>query len=323
MPANEQDDIGQRPGGNLDAPIPVTIVGGYLGAGKTTLVNHVLRHADGMRIAVLVNELGDLAIDADLIVARDGDMVAVAGGCVCCSYGSDLMAALMDLAQRQPRFDHVVLEVSGVALPRPVAASVSLLPAYTNDGIVVLVDATAVRRLAADRYLADTIDLQLAAADIVILNKIDLVDGASRDQLLAWLQEKAPGARAIPTVNAALPVDVITAARLGRTRPASGFTLPRHMADIYHTEVIEFPGVVDPHALGQALAAPELGLLRAKGIVAGPGETTWTIQVVASRCDVIQRPMLPRGVGRIVCIGLKHQIDMARLLELPARWLQA
>ena len=82
--------------------IPVTVIGGYLGAGKTTLVNHLLRAADGLRLAVLVNEFGSLAIDEDLILARDDNLISLAGGCVCCSFGSDLMTALMDLQQMQP-----------------------------------------------------------------------------------------------------------------------------------------------------------------------------------------------------------------------------
>ena len=105
--------------------LPVTVIGGYLGAGKTTLVNHLLRHAGGRRIAVLVNDFGALPIDADLIEARDGDLLAIAGGCVCCSYGSDLMDALAALLERSPRPDHLVIETSGVALPGSVARSAS------------------------------------------------------------------------------------------------------------------------------------------------------------------------------------------------------
>ena len=82
--------------------LPVTLIGGYLGAGKTTLVNHLLHHADGRRLAVLVNEFGDLPIDADLIEARDGNLISIAGGCICCSFGSDLVAALLNIKQREP-----------------------------------------------------------------------------------------------------------------------------------------------------------------------------------------------------------------------------
>ncbi|MBL8673866.1 MAG: GTP-binding protein, partial [Rhodospirillales bacterium] len=96
----------------MSAALPVTVIGGYLGAGKTTLVNHLLRHAGGRRIAVMVNDFGALAVDADLIEAERGDVLDIAGGCVCCSYGSDLMAALMELPRRRPDLDHVALEAS-------------------------------------------------------------------------------------------------------------------------------------------------------------------------------------------------------------------
>ena len=97
--------------------IPVSVIGGYLGAGKTTLVNHLLRNANGRKLAILVNEFGELPIDADLIEADDGDMISIAGGCICCSYGSDLVGALMELPERMPDMDGMLIEASGVALP--------------------------------------------------------------------------------------------------------------------------------------------------------------------------------------------------------------
>ena len=90
-------------------PIPVTLIGGYLGAGKTTLVNHLLRQREGRRIAVLVNDFGDLSIDADLIEAREGELLRLAGGCVCCSFGSDLVAALLQMRALRPAPDHILI----------------------------------------------------------------------------------------------------------------------------------------------------------------------------------------------------------------------
>ena len=155
-------------------PIPVTVIGGYLGAGKTTLVNHLLRHAGGTRIAVLVNDFGELPIDADLIESKHDDVIGIAGGCVCCEIGSDLVDALRTLAARDPPPQQVLVETSGVALPGAVAGAVGLLPAYRLDATVVLADAETVRERAADRYLGDTVTRQLAEADIVVLNKADL-----------------------------------------------------------------------------------------------------------------------------------------------------
>ena len=170
--------------------LPLTILGGFLGAGKTTLVNHLLRHANGLRLAVLVNEFGELPIDEDLIDAQDDDLISISGGCVCCSYGSDLTRAMMDLAAMDPPPDHVLLEASGVAIPGAIAASVSLLPSYLTDGIIVLADAETLRQNAVDRYMGDTVLRQLDDADLLILNKCDLVERSQLATLRDWIEQR-------------------------------------------------------------------------------------------------------------------------------------
>ena len=155
------------------SPIPATVIGGYLGAGKTTLVNHLLRTANGLRLAVLVNEFGALPIDDDLIIAREDNLISLAGGCVC-SFGSDLMAALMDLSQISPPPERVLIEASGVAMPGAIAASVDLLTAYAVDGVLVLADSETVRTRADDLFMGDTIRRQLGEADLILLSKCDV-----------------------------------------------------------------------------------------------------------------------------------------------------
>ena len=118
--------------------LPVTVIGGYLGAGKTTLVNQMLRQAGGVRIAVLVNEFGELPIDEDLIEAQDDDLISIAGGCICSSFGNDLIAALQQIAALQPCPDHIVIEASGVALPAAIANNVTLIKGMQLGGICAL-----------------------------------------------------------------------------------------------------------------------------------------------------------------------------------------
>ncbi len=198
----------QPPGGG--APIPVTVIGGYLGAGKTTLVNALLRQAGGARIAVLVNDFGDIAIDADLIEAREGDLLQLAGGCVCCSVGSDLVSTLMSLpARMQARPDHVLLETSGVAMPGMVAATLSLVGGIRRDGVIVLADALHLDAQWRDRYLADTIERQLASADLIVLGKCDLVDAPSIDALERALRERHPDARLVRASHGELPIGLV------------------------------------------------------------------------------------------------------------------
>ena len=289
--------------------IPVTVIGGYLGAGKTTLVNHLLRYADGLRIAVLVNELGALPIDADLIEGRDGDVLSIAGGCVCCSYGSDLMEALYTLAQRAPPPGHVLIEASGVALPGAIAASVGLIADYGHDGTIVLADAETVRRHGRDRFLADTIARQLADADLVLLNKADLVAGDALRATEAWIAERAPGARTVVAEHSRVPMGVLLGSGLGRA-VIPGLARPRHDAALYGTRTFEAAGPLDLSQLAQRLAEPALGILRAKGHLTGLDGRLHAFQMVGARATITAATGTPAHPGCLVVIGIAGVLDL-------------
>lgn len=292
------------------ARIPVTVIGGYLGAGKTTLVNHLLRNAAGRRLAVLVNDFGDLPIDADLIEAQSEDLISIAGGCVCCSFGSDLMGALMKLAQREPAPDHVLLETSGVALPGSVARSVALIRACSIDGVVVMADAETVAARAADRYMGDTITRQLAEADLVIANKTDLVTGAQLEALRTWIAEAAPQARLIEAERGQVPVDVMFG--IGHASQPAGLFSPgtlKPVADAssqYESASFAIPHRVDVEKIARALSKLECGLIRAKGVLRDADGSTRALQVVGSRFEVTVFEGVATG---IVCIGLRGQVN--------------
>jgi len=287
----------------LTSPIPVTVIGGYLGAGKTTLVNHLLRHAGGRRIAVLVNDFGALPIDADLIENREGDTLAIAGGCVCCSFGSDLVAALGKIAARDPAPGHLLIEASGVALPAAIAASVSLHTGCANDGIVVLADAETVRERAADRYLGDTIERQLREAGLVLLTKPDLVSAQARTEARAWLE---PFATVIEAERGRVPIEVLLG--LGSS-PLSGTASARHPS--YDSVAFEALPPLDVAHLADALADPALGILRAKGVLLDLSGTRRALHVVGRRSEICDAPS--GAAGRMVCIGLRGRLDRARL----------
>jgi len=292
--------------------LPLTILGGYLGAGKTTLVNHLLRHADGVRLAVLVNEFGALPIDADLIEAEGENIISIAGGCVCCSFGNDLTRALMDMASLDPAPDHVLLEASGVALPGAIAASVSLLQGYALDGIVVLADAETVEEQARDTYIGDTIARQLADADLVVLNKADLVAEERLAATRAWLAVQAPGAEIVPACHGALPPGTLLRSFLGRERPLRDAS--DHQADIFDTVALPVERPVDAQTLAQGLA--DAALIRAKGFaVARDGEAV-AIQVVGRRWTVTPAP--GGGTPGLVAIGRRGALDVEALRTLIA-----
>ena len=165
----------------MSAPVPLTVVGGYLGAGKTTLINGMLRGANGRRLAILVNEFGALPIDEDLIIARSENLISIAGGCICCTFGDSLADALAGFARMDAPPDHVLVEASGVAIPSSIAATASLVSGMELHGTVVLADAQTIRARARDRFMGDTVRRQLADADIVVLTRSELV-GGGRDR---------------------------------------------------------------------------------------------------------------------------------------------
>ena len=295
---------------------PVTVAGGYLGAGKTTLVNHLLRHAQGMRLAVLVNDFGDLAIDADLIEAQSGDVLSIAGGCVCCSFDSDLIGALVTLAGREPAPDQFLIETSGVALPGAVARSVALLPSLSIDSVVVLADAETVRIRSTDRYMGDTILRQLAEADLVVLNKVDLVDAGTLAGLRSWLEEAAPRARVIESVRAQVPPALLfgrghdpvapgpwSGPSPGRIRP------PAPAAAAYESESFALRMPLDVAGLAGDLAQPGCGLVRAKGVLRDADGSLKTLHVVGARFEVSASGAPAEAGTGLACIGLSGRLD--------------
>jgi G3E family GTPase len=310
--------------------LPAIVVGGWLGAGKTTLVNRLLRAARGRRIAVLVNDFGDVGIDADLIVSRDGAVMSLAGGCVCCAVGSDLLEALVALPRRVPPFDLVLVETSGVALPAAVARSVRLAAGVAVDGTVVLVDAETVRARALDRHVGDTVLQQLAEADLLVLNKVDLVPDDALQALRGWLHAAAPRAAIVEAVEAAVPPEVVLGVRDApdaatgpapaplradaRGVPLAAFRRPPPAAATFETASFELDGRYDLDALGAALADPALGLVRAKGTLRDACGHRAVLQAVGARVRVGPAPAGSPAAddaapARLVAIGLRGALD--------------
>lgn len=267
--------------------LSVTVIGGYLGAGKTTLVNHLLRHAGGTRIAVLVNEFGALPIDEDLIEAQDDTLISIAGGCVCCSYGNDLIEAMLELARLDPTPDHVLIEASGIAMPGAIAASVSVLDGYQMDGIVVLADAETIMEQAANDYVGDTIARQLSDAGLVLLNKADLVSEGHLVAVVDWLGEMAPEAGVIPARQARVPKEVIM--QQFPSPDGNGAWVTPHSDAPFESKVVDVPGVHHAAEIAERLADPALQLVRAKGFVR-TALGMQAVQVVGRRWSVSQAP---------------------------------
>ena len=309
--------------------LPFTVIGGYLGAGKTTLLNHLLTNAAGVRVAVLVNDFGSVNIDVDLIRSHDGDTISLANGCMCCSLVGGFASAIGQILERPGAFDHVVIEASGVSDPAKIAQYGQMynLPL---DGIVVMVDAEQVRAQATNKYVGDTVVRQFSQADLLVLNKTDLVSAEDLASLRTWLAGLAPGTPLIEAVQGKVPVEVLLGAHGGRIPAGSEAEVSHHSgydsADhidhthIYQTWTIEWDVPLSREALGRFASGLGEDIYRVKGFVCledDPGcryvyqqvGTRWSLEAGASWGDELRRT-------RIVVIGLHGVTDAAALGKL-------
>ncbi len=195
---------------NTQQRVPVTILTGFLGSGKTTLLNRILTEEHGKRIAVIENEYGEIGIDQALVINADEEVFEMSNGCICCTVRGDLIRVLNNLNKRRDKFDYVLVETTGLADPGPVAQTFfmddELRAEYALDGIVTLVDAAHIEQ---QLGRSDESTEQIAFADVLVLNKTDLVDDEAVDGLEARLRDMNRMARVVRTERANLPVDTV------------------------------------------------------------------------------------------------------------------
>ena len=280
--------------------IPLTVIGGYLGAGKTTLVNHLLRHPDGRRIGVIVNDFGSLAIDASLLApSAGGDLVSLPNGCVCCTVGAGLHEALETLAAAGRGLDHVVIEVSGVADPS-VAAAWGTVPPFEPAGVIVLADATSVVQRSRDRYVGGEVARQLAGADLVVVTKTDACDEVELDAVERWIAATSGGAPSIRVVGGAVPADVILGVgrSSARTSPVERGHDTHYVSWSWTTET-----PVARADLDRFLSSLDSNVVRVKGWVHLDDGTWVDVQVVGRRVEVI--PGAPADRTAVVAIAVR------------------
>ena len=333
--------------------LPTTIVTGFLGSGKTTLLRHLITHAEGRRLAVIVNEFGEVGVDGDLLrqcsvgcedETSAGQLYELANGCLCCTVQEEFVPVLETLLERRERIDHIVIETSGLALPKPLVQAFQwpeIRAACTVDAVITVVDGPAVlsgqfaedpeaveRERRADpsldhvRSLRELFEDQLAAADLVIVHKADQLDAAG----LARVRERIaastpPSVKVITASHGELPVDVVLGlARAAEDRSDEVHTHHdddheegrEHSHELFDTLVLRL-GDVDRAALLRGLAAVvrDHEVLRAKGFASVPDKAMrLVVQGVGARFDTyFDRPWgadEPRRT-QLVCIG--HDLD--------------
>ena len=196
----------------MDTPskVPVTILTGFLGSGKTTLLNRILTEEHGKRIAVVENEFGEVGIDQALVINADEEIFEMSNGCICCTVRGDLIRVLNNLNKRRDKFDYVLVETTGLADPGPVAQTFfmddEIDAAFSLDGIVTLVDAAHIEQ---QLGRSDESTEQIAFADVLVLNKTDLVNGESLDGLETRLRDMNRMARVVRSERANVSVDTV------------------------------------------------------------------------------------------------------------------
>jgi len=325
--------------------VPCTIVTGFLGSGKTTLIRHVLANANGRRLAVIVNEFGDVGIDGEILkgcgdaACPEENIVELANGCLCCTVADEFVPALDQILAREPQVEHIVIETSGLALPKPLVQAFhwpAIKARVTVDGVVAVVDGAALAEgqvsadlaaLSAQRAADTALDHddpieevfqdQLACADLVVLNKRDLLDAPGIAKALAAIEGALPRAVRIVTV-AEGKVDPAALLGLGigteddiENRKTHHDDELDHDHDDFDSFVVKLPEIAEPAAIAKRIAevAAAHEVLRMKGFAAVAGKKLrLLIQAVGPRVShYYDRPWDGAEVrqGNLVVIGLK------------------
>jgi len=327
------------------AKVPCTIVTGFLGAGKTTLVRHVLQSAKGRRLAVIVNEFGDVGIDGEILKGCDVEscsedrIVELSNGCICCTVADDFIPALESLLGLDDSPEHILIETSGLALPKPLVQAFNwpaIASRVTVDGVIAVVDGAAVaagrfaddpEALARQRSddasvdhenpLEEVYEDQLLCADLIILNKTDLMSGPDRDRVAGEIRTAVPRAvKVIATEGARLDSAVLLG--LGAAaeadlagRPSHHDQEGEHDHDDFESFIVDIPAIESPADIVDriALTAGTHDILRVKGFADVKGKPMrLLIQGVGARLQhQFDRAWHPgeRRQGRLVVIGQK------------------
>ena len=313
----------------MTEPIALTVLGGFLGAGKTTVLNHLLQAPHGLRLMVLVNDFGAVNIDASLIQSVSGDgVISMRNGCVCCSMGGELMNALMAIEKRAASLDGLIIEGSGVSDPKKIAQIGALGQGFALQSIITVVDAAAVLDQREDRHIGDMVKTQIAGAHIILLNKTDLIDAAQRQQVLDWLQQIAPTIPVFAGNNGRYDWPRLLSPALQQTvreplmaqshDTASGLfagtkDMTMQVPQSFESFCFENAGAFDEQGLMKMFDNIPASVLRAKGIVlVGSEKRTCVLHYVRGQPVTLEPAAQTAPTGSLVFVGAPA-LDQAAL----------
>lgn len=281
-------------------PVPILLVTGFLGAGKTTVVNHLLAHAQGRRIAAVVNDFGAINIDAELIAGASDGVVSLANGCICCTLEGDLLRTLAALLRRDPRPEFIVIETSGIADPADIVRNLMDPVIWAEaplETVLCVLDATT----RPDALQHDAlIRSQLRAADVVALSKVDLADATARAELRAAIRALHPAAVVVDALNGEVPAALVFPVDVDRAPAPRAVGSRRPAADRFETLSWTSERPVSLARLQQAIGRLAPKLARAKGLfetLEQPGRLT-VFQLAGGRATLAPGGALPAGVPR-------------------------
>ncbi len=281
--------------------LPLTVISGYLGAGKTTLINRLLAEDHGLKLMVMVNDFGAINIDAALIAEAGEDTMTLTNGCVCCTMGNDLFMAIGDVLDRPKRPDHLLIEASGIADPARIAQVAQAEPDLAYGGITTVVDGQSYDVLARDSQIGAQVAGQVNAADLVLTSKLAAPD---------------PGlALRLGVQSRALVVDLAQVASVApivfgvAERAVPNISMAQHAAYVGWSDssevALEYP------ALMEKLRNRPEGLFRFKGFVAHDRTSSWEVHCVGASVNV--KPVKAAQATQVVGIGLKAQTSAAEI----------
>ncbi len=339
--------------------IPATIVTGFLGAGKTTLIRHILASAAGRRLALIINEFGDVGVDGEILgeiaencgdpVCTQGSIIELANGCICCTVADDFLPAIERLLALDPPPDHLIIETSGLALPKPLVKAFDwpgVRARLTVDGVIAVVDAAAVAdgrfaddplrlarqreadpSIAHDNPLEEVFEDQLLCADLIVLNKTDLITAADEARVSVGIRAVAPLAvKIVRTRHGRIDAAVLLGLGAGAeddlvNRRSHHDDEAGHDHDDFESIVVKISPIDDDGAFMRRLAdmAKAHDVLRIKGFVEARGKPMrLLVQGVGARLQKsFDRPWRPDEAreGRLVIIGEKG-LDASAIKEL-------
>ncbi len=300
-----------------ETPLPMTVLSGFLGSGKTTLVNYLLRHNEGQKILVLVNDFGALPIDEDLIEAQDGEILSLANGCACCSMGGDLFEAFEAALSFKPVPDQLLIEASGVAEPRRIANFARAEPELQLNAIVTIVDAANMEDGFQDTRLQDVMKEQITSAHVLLLNKCDLVSQVQKARVRNKLRDLNDRVTPIDINHGRVPPNII----FGKgTVPDTAIAEATHQhshGDLFDHWAFKSEQLFEKQVLWEIVSSLPSTVLRFKGIFRTPNTATaWGIHKVGAHVDItrLEDTALSEAGSEFVAIGLRED-NIPKVLE--------